>query len=186
MALIIDGYNLLYAANIVGSGVGPSTLERSRNALLNFVVASVEPATLARTIVVFDSSEAPPGLPRTVNYEGLTVHFASDYESADEMIEELIVADTAPKSLTVVSSDHRIQRAARRRKAKPVDSDVWHAAMVAKRNARPPVMEPRKPAGPSSDAEVNYWLKKFGGEDIETPDPENPFPPGYGDDVEKE
>lgn len=186
MALIIDGYNLLYAANIVGRGVGPSTLERSRTALLNFVLASVEPATIPRTIVVFDASEAPPGLPRTVDHEGITVHFASEYENADEMIEELILEDTAPKSLTVVSSDHRIQRAARRRKAKAVDSDIWHAAMVAKRNSRPQAKEPRKPSGPSSDAEVDYWVKKFGGDDVSLPDPHNPFPPGYGEDITDE
>lgn len=185
MALIVDGYNLLYAANIVGRGIGPGALERARNALLNFVVASVDPESLARTVVVFDASEAPPGLPRTVEYRGITVHYASNYESADEMIEELIAADSAPRSLTVVSSDHRIQRAARRRRAKAVDSDVWHAGMVAKRNAGPAPSEPAKPAGPSSAAEVEYWLEKFGGDEVEPPDPNNPFPPGYGEDVEE-
>ena len=64
MSLIIDGYNLMHAAGIVGRGAGPGFLERSRLAVLNFVVESLEPAALATTTVVFDARQAPPGLPR--------------------------------------------------------------------------------------------------------------------------
>ena len=56
---------------------------------------------------------------------GIRVLFAVGYESADEMIEELVAAHSHPKDLLVVSSDHRIQNAATRRKAKAIDSDVW-------------------------------------------------------------
>jgi len=186
MALIIDGYNLLYAANIVGRGVGPSTLERSRQALLRFVAASVEPEGLARTIIVFDAADAPPGLPDAYDHEGMSVRFARGYENADAMIEELILQDSAPRSLTVVSSDHRIQRAARRRRAEAIDSDVWYKSMIVRRRTRPISTESAKPTGPPSDAEVEYWLKQFGGDESEPPDPNNPFPPGYGEDVERE
>ncbi len=44
MALLIDGYNLMHVAGIVGRGVGPGGLERSRLALLNFLAESLEPA----------------------------------------------------------------------------------------------------------------------------------------------
>ena len=64
MSLIIDGYNLMHAAGIVGHGAGPGFLERSRLAVLNFVVESLEPAALGTTTVVFDARQAPPGLPR--------------------------------------------------------------------------------------------------------------------------
>ena len=30
MALVIDGYNLLHASGILGRGIGPGSLERSR------------------------------------------------------------------------------------------------------------------------------------------------------------
>ena len=114
MAILIDGYNLMHAAGIVGRGLGPRGLERSREALLNFVAASVPPEELSRTTVVFDAENAPPGLPRTVSHEGITVRFATDYDGADSLIEELILADSAPRQLVVVSSDHRLHRAARR------------------------------------------------------------------------
>ena len=90
MSLIIDGYNLMHAAGIVGRGAGPGFLERSRLAVLNFVVESLEPAALGTTTVVFDARQAPPGLPRELVHRGVKVHFASGYESADELIEELI------------------------------------------------------------------------------------------------
>ncbi|NQU25811.1 MAG: NYN domain-containing protein, partial [Candidatus Nealsonbacteria bacterium] len=92
--------------------------------------------------------------------------FASPHGDADVMIEELIRSNSAPRGLTVVSSDHRLQRAARRRRATAVDSDVWYAEIVRSRqqrqesvaetSARPPV--------PLLQEDVNYWIRQFGGE----------------------
>ena len=162
MALIIDGYNLIHAAGIVGRGVGPGSLERSRLALLNFVVESLEPAALATTIVVFDAQNAPPGLPRELSHRGVRVRFAAGYTSADELIEELIEENTSPRRLTVVSSDHRLHRAARRRKAHAIDSDRWYEQTIAKRNAaRRAPAKVRKPATPLAASEVEFWLAKF-------------------------
>ncbi|MGD9646149.1 MAG: NYN domain-containing protein [Pirellulales bacterium] len=135
MSLLVDGYNLIHAANIVGRGIGPRGLERARQALLDTLVASLPDAERARTTVVFDAAGAPPGLPRVVTYQGICVRYATGYESADELLEELIAADSAPKRLTVVSSDHRVQKAARRRRATATDSDVWFAEL--QRNRRP-------------------------------------------------
>jgi hypothetical protein len=39
----------------------------------------------------------------------------------------LIRKHSSPRALTVVSSDHRLHRAARRRRATPIDSDRWVA-----------------------------------------------------------
>ena len=63
MSLLIDGYNLLHASGILGGGLGPGGLERSRLALLNFVAEAVDAKELAHTTVVFDAAGAPPGLP---------------------------------------------------------------------------------------------------------------------------
>ncbi|MES1213225.1 MAG: NYN domain-containing protein [Singulisphaera sp.] len=204
MALIIDGYNLMHAAGIVGRGRGPGSLERSRLAVLNFVVESLEPAVLATTIVVFDARQAPPGLPRELKHGGVTVRFAAGFESADELIEELIQRDSAPRRLTVVSSDHRLHRAARRRKAHAIDSDRWYEQVVAQRiqrhSAKPKI---RKPPTPLARSEVEYWLAQFddephqaapGGQDAardetsrEKPlDPSDPiFPQEYLDSIDE-
>ena len=186
------------------------------------------PQSSSMPAVVFDARGAPPGLPRTLTYHAITVRFASRTRSADELIEELIEADTAPRQLTVVSSDHQVQRAARRRRARAVDSDVWHDEVLRRRNhrqtARP--QQPTKPAAPLLPDEVARWLEQFGGEEVveqvlreerkrEPPshpgklaaegkkvpgrrrprqEPahdkgrlplENPFPPGYAEDLEE-
>jgi uncharacterized protein len=164
--LLIDGYNLLHATGIVGRGAGPGGFERSRLALLNFLASSLDPAELAQTTVVFDAQEAPWGLPRVVEHGGLTVHFAARHESADELIAALIRAASAPRRLVVVSSDRAVQRAARRRRAKAVASDVWYADLVRVRRERAEAGAdaPARPPVPLLAEDVNYWLRLFGGE----------------------
>jgi hypothetical protein len=214
MSVLIDGYNLMNVAGIVGRGMGPGGLARSRLALLNFLVESLEPREIAQTTVVFDASEAPPGLPRVVRHRGLTVRFASQYPDADSLIEELIDQNTAPRRLTVVSSDHRLQRAARRRRAKTMDCDVWYAGVIRRRRRRQS-HEKRgvaaKPPVPLLAEEVAYWLRQFGGESalaelgeeesttrprptdkredhqkkLSDTDAFDPFPPGYATDLEE-
>src|SRR5262245_47328930 len=110
MPLLIDGYNLLNAAGIAARGRGPGNLERARQALLNTLVESLPPEEVSRTTVVFDASESPWGVAKQATHRGITVHFAARDDDADTVIERLIIADSAPKRLTVVSSDHRIQR----------------------------------------------------------------------------
>jgi len=169
MALLIDGYNLLHVTAIVGRG----GLRGSREGLLRFMASAIEPRERPQTTIVFDAAEAPPNLPRTIVVDEMTIHFSSEYDNADELIEELIEAHSAPKSLLVVSSDHRIQRAARRRKAPFVDSDVWFAEALRRRAAtRAPAPIAAKPAGRLTGDEISYWLAEFGdvGE-IEVPPP---------------
>lgn len=222
MSLLIDGYNLLYVTGIVGHGVGPGTFHRSRLALLNFLAESLDPEELARTTVVFDA-HATSGLPQALEHRGIRVRFATKYEAADDLIEELIRADSAPRRLVVVSGDHRIQRAARRRRAKAVDSDAWYAELVRTRRERreESPATPGRPPVPLLEEDVNYWLRQFGGESLLTefvaresgirpaapPKPadhnierpalnkpaesdagpiDNPFPPGYGEDLLEE
>jgi len=196
MPLLIDGYNLLHEAGILGGGSGPGSLERSRLALLNFLAESLPPQEISQTTVVFDSHDAPWGLPSKVDHRGLSVEFAARYPDADCLIEELIRLHSAPRRLTVVSSDHRIQRAARRRKAKAMDSDVWYKDLVQMRLARRQSAStlPERPPAPLLAEDVEYWVRQFGGQSeleqwmkresagLDTP---NPFPPGYAEDLEE-
>ena len=192
MSLVIDGYNLLHASGILGRGSGPGGFERSRAALLDFLAESLDRRQLAGTTVVFDARMAPPGLPRTTKHRGITVRFAARGSDADEEIEQLIADHTAPRRLTVVSSDHRLHRAARRRRAKVIDSEKWYAAVLRRRIDRAREKSPAgKPSESPTAGEVRYWLRQFGIEEPEAqsgvpPGPENPFPPGYGDDLREE
>ncbi|RIK86705.1 MAG: hypothetical protein DCC67_02510 [Planctomycetota bacterium] len=211
MSMLIDGYNLLHVTGITGRR---GDLQGAREALLRFLASAVEPKERRATTIVFDAAEAPPGLPRTVVMEEMTVRYASEYESADALLEELIAENNVPRALLVVSSDHRVQRAARRRRAKFVDSDVWFADAVRRRQRlrnlpAPPRMV--KPSGPLAEDEISYWVAEFSidlappPDALDSPpmeqtasrprDPQyddlpgdlrNPFPPGYGEDLLKE
>lgn len=203
MALLIDGYNLLHVTGIFGKGRGPGSFQRSREALLRFLAASIDFQRHRDTTIVFDAADAPPDLPDTIEHEGLVVRYARNYPDADTLIEELIAQHSTPRKLLVVSSDHRIQRAARRRRARSIDSDVWYSKVWQHRNRRHNHGQgpgPEKPVGELSQNDVDYWVDKFTDEqsdDLDQPKSnldlsteaekdrslENPFPPGYGEDL---
>lgn len=162
MALLIDGYNLLHVTDIFGREGSGTALHRSREALLDWLAVAIDERERPQTTIVFDAAGAPPGLPRTIIHEDMTVHFARRYADADEMIEELIEAHAEPQTLVVVSSDHRVQRAARRRKAKLIDSERWFADLqAARRDASAPPRPPAKPIADPTGDQVAYWIDKF-------------------------
>ena len=168
MLILIDGYNLLNATGITGDIPGRTELERSRTALLNFLESVLDEEEADRTTVVFDSTDPPPGLPQLVKHGRLTVRFATDFVSADAMIEYLVRTCSAPRSLTVVSSDHQVQKSARRKKSRAVDSDVWYVERIRNRHLTRTDAAGEssewKPKTPLSPEEVDWWLEEFGGE----------------------
>ncbi len=168
MSLLIDGYNLLYAIGLMPRGLGPDSLERARLALLNFLAESLTPEEIARTTVVFDAHDPPPGLPRTVRHRGITVQFASAYDEADTLIEELIRRDSSPRHLVVVSGDHRLHRAARHRRAKAVDSEAWYESTLRRRRRRhrAEAETSNRPPVPLLEEDVDYWIRQFGGQSL--------------------
>jgi len=141
----------------------------------------------------------PVGESQAIRIEdGLTIIYALDHEDADTLIELLIQKNSTPKKLTVVSSDHRLHKAAIRRKSTPVDSDQWFDQITSespKQRANRPVEVEGKP--PVEDLDDVDWMAEFGlaqessGEnqssdgrpESETPSNYDPFPPGYADDL---
>ncbi len=188
MPLLIDGYNFLHALGWIDASQGPKALQRGRASLVRWLVASLPSGELAQTTVVFDAADAPRGLPTESRSRGLTVRFAAGHATADDLIEELIRAEPSPRKLVVVSGDHRIQRAARRRKAEAVDCETWHERVLARAASRDrgptPPPAPERPDAELTEEEVERWMREFG-EDL-SPEEEdavdNIFPPGYGED----
>jgi uncharacterized protein len=166
MPLLIDGYNLLHASGVLPSRAGPATFERARGALLSFLAKTLTDKERSKSVIVFDAVNPPRGVADRYRFEGISVRFARGYESADDLIAELIDEHTAARQLTVVSSDHQVQRAARRRKAKPIDSDEWMAELTRRKVlARNSHADDAKPHLPLSPAEVQQWLNEFGESD---------------------
>lgn len=193
--LLIDGYNLLHATDLFGEGAAAGTLQGSREALLAFLARALNERERHKTTIVFDAAGAPPGLPKTVPWEGMTARFARGYDDADALLEEIIEEHPAPKSLVVVSGDRRVQRAARHRGAKVVESQEWFDEL--RRRGAPPQSVGKSKVVPIED--TSYWIEQFSDADPPAYEPElpkkrtsrvedieNPFPPGYGDDLLRE
>jgi predicted RNA-binding protein with PIN domain len=160
MPFVIDGYNLLHVMGLPGGPVGPHQLAKARAGLLGLVAAAhaADPAT-----VVFDARRAPPGVDAEEVHGPVRVEYATR-EEADDRIEWLIAHDPAPKRLVVVSDDHRLQQAAKRR-----GCAAWKCAVYLdwlekerRRHDRPPAAEKPASVGPS---ETDRWLAAFGGLD---------------------
>jgi len=216
MLILIDGYNLIAPVAAPGSlrrktaasGGSSDWLRVERTRLIDKLVGGLDERLCRETTVVFDAAGMSKlvmnrlGLERRQVDRGIEIEFAVDYDEADDRIEELIAAHSTPKRLTVVSSDHRIQVAAKRRSAMPVDAEQWLDSLGRKRLilavAWPPDAD-RKPAAPDrmidekgtvAADDVNAWMVAFGLKPDEKPDETlpkaaraDPFPAGYADDL---
>ena len=170
MDLIIDAYNLIFQCGLEGPQRTPASITRSRTRLIQLLASLLPAEQCTNTTVVFDAKRIP--LKETQidsRKQGIRVLFAVGYESADEMIEELIAAHSHPKDLLVVSSDHRIQNAATRRKAKAIDSDVWLDQLESQQHRRKdsvknstndPAQITPKPV--TNDIKSHDWHAEFG------------------------
>jgi hypothetical protein len=104
------------------------------------------------------------------------------------MIEELLEECLAPRNLLVVSSDHRVQRAARHCGASFVDSEEWYRNVLARNRDRAAAGDDgaTKPDEQLTPEELNYWIRQFGDGTGQERGNDDPFPPGDGDDIEEE
>ncbi len=163
MRTLIDGYNLMFAAGLMGKRFGPDGLRKARTRFLDRLASKLGPVEAHLTTVVFDVRKAPEGRPAESAYKGIQTVFAVSSPTADERIDELIRAHGDPKRLTVVSSDNQVRASARRRGATSISSDDFldrldRANFQKSKPAEPP--EPEKPSS-MSEAEAAYWAEQF-------------------------
>lgn len=204
LQIVIDGYNFLKTTGMLDVQVSDSELEKGRRRLIGLLVkAFPNVADRQKLTVVFDSATLLD-LPRELTIQGIEVRFAKGYDSADELIMEIIRSVAVPKRLLVVSSDHEIQVSAQRRRAKFIDSDQWLDELEqqiarAARASHPGPDEAPDPA-PTALGDTEYWKQVFAEVDLGTePGPDatendaaeddllegldDIFPPGYGEDL---
>lgn len=161
MLYLIDGYNLLYALGVVRKRMRSDGLEKARQNLLGVLHGSFGTES-DHVTVVFDAAKPPPGVPAETTYQGIQVRFAIGMAAADDLIEVLIRKASTPRHLTVVSDDHRIQKAARRRHC-VVNGCGDFLQEIEERRKPPPAPPKEQPAKPSSLSreETQHWLKEF-------------------------
>lgn len=222
MDTIIDGYNLIFQCGLQTTSTASDMLHQSRNRLLHEIATFAGESFAKRTTIVFDAAYRPVQA-KTNRYriKNVLVLYADQFDDADTMIEYLISKHATPKKLTVVSSDHRLHKAALRRKATPIDSEVWYDRLLAgnfmsKTEAvkLPPPdglsdvdwhselgtsavdlsaieaeVEAELGAQSTSDAtpvEDSNRLHASESFDLSLGELDNPFPPGYGEDLLEE
>lgn len=170
MRWLIDGYNLMHAAGAMKTRFVGARFHLARKRFLNQLAAELGPLA-GETTVVFDASHPPAGFPVESVYKGITVVFAVADDDADSRIERMIVDHPNPRTLTVVSSDHRLQRAARRRKAQAVGADDYLDQLQTLRyeHVKPPPPPHEKDEADlksrdiaMSDEEAAEWERVFG------------------------
>jgi predicted RNA-binding protein with PIN domain len=197
--LLIDGYNLMHAAGIAKRMARPGELESWRHRLIKRVSQNLKPQERTTTVIVFDAKEAPDIGGRNDLIEGILIQYAAPGREADDLIEDLIQENKQPQRLRVVSSDHRIQKAARRRKAKFLDSDKFLDELDDRQHGKEPEKPdpPSRPASPAprppaaaakptppqpvkpESVDSDYWMKEFGDIDMAAfvePDPPEEAP----------
>jgi predicted RNA-binding protein with PIN domain len=125
MRWLIDGYNVMHAGGRLKPKLGREGFRRARRRFLDELAAVLPSEETQETTVVFDASMPPGDFRLEEQYRGLQVLFALGDENADARIERLIAAHSTPKALTVVSSDHRIRQAAKRRKAAVLTAEEY-------------------------------------------------------------
>jgi uncharacterized protein len=184
--LLIDGYNLLYQTDLLGRGRGEGWLQRGRERLLATLAARLDADVAARTCVVFDSRRAPPDLPARFRQCGIEVRYAIDHDEADDLLEEMIRAHPTPRRLAVVSSDHRIRRAARRRGSVDFEAQAWYQRMIegdaplAIRSQTPTADPAAEKPRLRDEEELRRWLAEFGFHAIADEPGDGPAGPAVG------
>ena len=161
MTFLIDGYNLMHAVGLLGRGPAVGGLERARTRLLDWL-ADTTTGRDATLRVVFDAQGAPAASPET-EHRGVRVLFAFR-QTADELIEQLLAAEPQPARVTVVSNDHQVQEAARRRGCAVFTCTEfvdWCIEETEQGADAPGSPEAEKPEPTATADEMAAWLAAF-------------------------
>jgi predicted RNA-binding protein with PIN domain len=153
---IIDGYNLLWSVHKVA--VHP---EEMSEAGLCRLIGRYLWIIADEGQIVFDGI-GPPDKTAFSTTSGVEVIFTGNGTDADSFIEAKINSDTAPKRLTIVSSDRRIRKAAGLRKAVSVKSEQFWRDVVSALSKKDKVQEPAEKRQGLDQAQTGQWLKYFG------------------------
>ena len=154
--LIVDGYNLLHASGLARQSYGPGGLERARERLLTELASWLDESQRRRTVVVFDARGSFHTYRATQHRHGMRIEFPARSREADDRIEDLIRENTAPRSLTVVSGDRRLQRAIERRRGQYESGPQFFRRLRSEAEHQPPEADKPDPT-PPTEREIAQW-----------------------------
>ncbi len=155
----------MYALREVGLEVGRGGLCRLMGRFAGKSGTGSKPALPKKVRVVFDGPPPYGPLAEQIMDKRIDVKYAAG-QTADDVIIKYIASDSAPRRLTVVSTDREIRTAARRRRCKTTTSEIFAKTLVrmlersrqtsAARNAEPP----EKRVGLTPE-QTRAWLREL-------------------------
>ena len=153
---IIDGHNLLHTIfKVEGDSEAISDVGLCR------ILSRYFSLVTDKGEIIFDGT-GPPDKSGFDNISNLEVSFAGLGTDTDTVIEDKISASTAPKGLTIVSTDRRLRAAARTRKATSIKSDVFWKDVQKQLSRKRPIKEPTEKRQGLNEGETEQWLEFFG------------------------
>ncbi|MBL8963760.1 MAG: NYN domain-containing protein [Phycisphaeraceae bacterium] len=167
--LLIDAYNVLHVQGVLPSHlagldaeglarlIGMSRFSRSPAVL---VCDGTPPRRAGRSLTGADAAWMARAAGKTPD---IRLVYAGPGRDADSLIEEMLAADSAARRWTVVSSDHRIRRAASRFGAVSLDSPTFLRRLAADERRPAPTPHPRDVHKiPLGMMDVYAWMREFG------------------------
>jgi len=154
--IIVDGHNLLHSIyKVEGDSEVISDIGLSR------IIGRYLKLTGQKGEIIFDGT-GPRDKVIFDSVDGVEILFAGMGTDTDTVIEGKIKAHTAPKRLIIVSSDRRLRRAARTRKATSIKSEDFWNNVQKQLSRKRPKKEPTGKRQGLSESETNQWLEIFG------------------------
>jgi len=162
MLYLIDGYNLFHAAGFAPPKVAPrSAFDSARGRFLDWLATS--PLLRSGDVdfrVIFDAQNSGTDL-GSRSHRGVQITF-SFRKTADDLIEEILGANSRRKEMTVISNDGRLRDAALRASCFWLGCDDFLDALTKSLPKKKPALLPpatEKPT-PTND-ELEELLKVF-------------------------
>ncbi len=161
MALLIDGFNLIYKFPDLEACMYESNLDGAKKGLINKLKEYKAIRKKEKIRIVFDGKKKPSDSTR-VEKSGPIEIFYSHELSADYLIKQFIKQDKNPRMVTVVTSDKDIIFYVNRFRAKVMTSEdfaaMWNKTIEEHYTSR----VPEKDENPEiSEDEVKFWEKMF-------------------------
>lgn len=155
MPTVVDAYNVLHVTGVLSPDLAGIDLAE----LASLIATSRYRRDEA--MLVCDGVATPAAA--KVREPAVRVAFAGGGKTADEYIARVVNTSTAPRRLTVVSSDRAVLKIARRRGCETVSSERFLAQLEADRGSFRDKSGPRKPDPDGLSREsTERWIAAFG------------------------
>jgi len=164
MAIIIDGYNLMFVWTGKELRNAPVECQRARERLIRFI-AQYKAAHSDRIAVVFDGAQEGTHWPRFQRAHDLDIYYSEPTSDADAEIMRMVADSPNPGNIRVVTSDGAIASYVRRHGAQVIGSRDFmkEVKRFTRDDSGSPEGEPVEKYEGLHEDEVDFWLHQFGG-----------------------